>query len=308
MLNTPVDAASSGGSASGTTAGPSPLVGRITSATEGSVSVSTQFDVPPGSAQWFAQTLYGAEFWTATAAYRTMRYLPSPARNMDPYAPLGWRGAGYARRARQTIMAKTTVTGGDKLAAYLRQITGRLSGDNTVQVGFIKRATEANNMPVPVVAAINEFGGTVTIPAHEVTVYRKISKSGEFIAGRLDEEGNRIGGSQFVKRKSSNYATTHTVPEYTVKIPARPYFRSMIAKESPHWGDHLGKILVATDYDLDRSLDLMGEEINGELIESIRNFTDPPNAPSTIAKKGYDKPLEHTKTMLRSTSWKTGRG
>lgn len=99
MLNTPVDAASSGGSSGGSTSGPSPapspLVGRITSATEGSVSVSTQFDVPPGSAQWFAQTPYGAEFWAATAAYRTMRYLPNPARNMDPYAPLGWRGAGW---------------------------------------------------------------------------------------------------------------------------------------------------------------------------------------------------------------------
>ena len=204
-------------------------------------------------------------------------------------------------------MAKATITGGDRLAAVLREITAKLSGNNTVQVGFIRNATEENGMPVPVIAAINEFGATVTIPEHEVTVYRKISKTGEFIAGKLDEDGNRTGGSQFVKRKESNYATTHKVPEYTVKIPARPYFRGMIAKESPHWGDDLGKILVATNYDLDRSLDLMGEEINGELIESIRNFTDPPNAPSTIAKKGYDSPLRHTKTMLKSTSWRRTR-
>jgi hypothetical protein len=34
----------------------SPLVGRINSATEGSVSVGTQLDMPAGSAQWYAQT------------------------------------------------------------------------------------------------------------------------------------------------------------------------------------------------------------------------------------------------------------
>lgn len=92
MLNMPVGAtsgtAASGGSTTGAAAGPSPLVGRITSATEGSVSVATQMDVPPGSAQWFNQTPCGAEFWAATAAYRTMRYVAAPPpRNMDPYSP-----------------------------------------------------------------------------------------------------------------------------------------------------------------------------------------------------------------------------
>lgn len=86
QLNQPVGGAMAGGN-SGPVA-PSPLVGRITSATEGSVSVSTEMNVPPGSAQWFAQTPYGAAFWAATAAYRTMRYVAvPPPRNMDPYSP-----------------------------------------------------------------------------------------------------------------------------------------------------------------------------------------------------------------------------
>ncbi|KVH51181.1 DUF4054 domain-containing protein [Burkholderia diffusa] len=84
QLNQPVGAATAGGG----TAAPSPLVGRITSATEGSVSVQTQMDVPPGSAQWFNQTPYGAAFWAATAAYRTMHYVAMPPpRNMDPHSP-----------------------------------------------------------------------------------------------------------------------------------------------------------------------------------------------------------------------------
>jgi hypothetical protein len=54
---------------------PSQLVGRIASAGEGSVNVSTELKLP-GSAAWFTQTKYGAAFWQASAAYRMMRYVP----------------------------------------------------------------------------------------------------------------------------------------------------------------------------------------------------------------------------------------
>lgn len=56
------------------------LAGPITSATEGSVSVSSGLIVEPGSAQWFQSTTYGFSFWTATAAYRQARYVPGPQR------------------------------------------------------------------------------------------------------------------------------------------------------------------------------------------------------------------------------------
>ena len=50
------------------------LVGRIASAAEGSVNVSTEYAVAPGSEKWYAQTKYGAAWWQATTTYRTMRY------------------------------------------------------------------------------------------------------------------------------------------------------------------------------------------------------------------------------------------
>jgi hypothetical protein len=58
----------------------SPLVGRITNASEGSVSVQTQSDYPPGSAQWWQQSKYGASYWAATSGYRTMHYRPGRGR------------------------------------------------------------------------------------------------------------------------------------------------------------------------------------------------------------------------------------
>lgn len=62
----------------------SPLVGRITSATEGSVTVQADMGQQPGSAAWFQQTQYGAAFWEATRRYRSMRYVPGPARRFGP--------------------------------------------------------------------------------------------------------------------------------------------------------------------------------------------------------------------------------
>lgn len=63
----------------------SPIVGRISGATEGSVSVQTQNDYPPGTVQWYQQTKYGAAFWAATTKYRSMTYVPGPAPIANPF-------------------------------------------------------------------------------------------------------------------------------------------------------------------------------------------------------------------------------
>jgi Protein of unknown function (DUF4054) len=65
-----------------------PLVGRINSATEGSVTVQTELKVPEGTPQFWAQTKYGVMFWTASSGYRQMLYFPGPRRNFEPY-PFG---------------------------------------------------------------------------------------------------------------------------------------------------------------------------------------------------------------------------
>ena len=55
------------------------LVGRVSSASEGSVSVSTDLGPLPESAAWFAQTQYGLLFWQSTAFLSQARYVPHPA-------------------------------------------------------------------------------------------------------------------------------------------------------------------------------------------------------------------------------------
>jgi hypothetical protein len=86
-------------------------------------------------------------------------------------------------------------------------------------------------------------------------------------------------------------------------IPPRPFFRAMIAKESGHWGDDVGKILAANGYDGPKALALMGEEISGELRQSIVETNSPPLAPATAKAKGSDKPLVDTGHMLNSIDY-----
>ncbi|HDI3034397.1 DUF4054 domain-containing protein [Cronobacter sp. EKM101R] len=74
--------------------GASGLVGRVASASEGSVSVSTG-DVPTSAASWwYLQTPFGAAYWNATAKYRTFRYHPGSSPSGYPthyYRRYGWR-------------------------------------------------------------------------------------------------------------------------------------------------------------------------------------------------------------------------
>ncbi len=61
--------------------GPSGLVGRVSSAGEGSVSVSADMGPVTAQSAYWLQTPYGAEFWQAMAPYRLgARYVPPPRR------------------------------------------------------------------------------------------------------------------------------------------------------------------------------------------------------------------------------------
>ena len=182
-----------------------------------------------------------------------------------------------------------SVSGGNRMAAVLARIGKSLAGAQEVRVGFLEGSTEGDGTSIPMIAAINEFGSTIQREPGQVTIYRAVKNNGEFAKN-----------GRFVKRAKSNFSSTHYVGAYLITIPPRPFFRTMIAKESPQWGKELGKLLIDGRYNARRALDGMGKVIGDQLQASIRNFSDPPNAPSTVRKKGFNKPLIDTSDMLKS--------
>lgn len=85
---------------------PPGVVGRISAASEGTVSVATDNGPTTMAAAYFTQTKYGAEFWAATAPYRAGLYFaPAPSiyglpfggpgfESSEPYGPVGFGNNG----------------------------------------------------------------------------------------------------------------------------------------------------------------------------------------------------------------------
>lgn len=90
-------------------------------------------------------------------------------------------------------------------------------------------------------------------------------------------------------------------------IPPRPFFRNMIRDNSKAWPGIMANLLATTNYDMDKTLNLMGDGIKGQLQKSIDDTNSPALSPKTIAKKGFSKPLIDTGVMRKSVSWEVVR-
>ena len=128
------------------------------------------------------------------------------------------------------------------------------------------------------------------------------------IAGRLEQQqtlrvGFLEGGTYPDGTSTPMVAAIQNYGAPAAGIPPRPFFSTMVAKKSPTWGGDIGKILPAVGYDVDAALKLMGERIHDQLQESINEWRVPKLADATVAKKGFDKPLIHTKNMLDSVGY-----
>jgi hypothetical protein len=78
----------------------------------------------------------------------------------------------------------------------------------------------------------------------------------------------------------------------------------MIEEQKPTWGKKIAAGLKATNGDGEKVLGAMGLDIQGALIQSIRDTKEPPNAPYTIKKKGFNDPLIDTGDMVNSPTYR----
>lgn len=99
-------------------------------------------------------------------------------------------------------------------------------------------------------------------------------------------------------------AAIHNYGAPAAGIPPRPFFSNMVAAKSPEWPAAIEGLLKSTDYDVEKTLQLTGEAIKGQLQQSIRDFVGVPLKPATIRRKGHSKELIDTGHMLNSAAYK----
>lgn len=87
----------------------------------------------------------------------------------------------------------------------------------------------------------------------------------------------------------------------TDKIPPRPFMRNTIADKKKDWIAMVAPLVRRVGSE--KAMLQLGEVIKGDIVFTILNFTNPPNAPVTIQRKGFDKPLVDTAQMSRSITY-----
>lgn len=118
-----------------------------------------------------------------------------------------------------------------------------------------------------------------------------------FLEGSLhtDKSGKNLDIPTATIAAWNEFGTQHT--------PPRPFFRTMIAANAPTWGKDVAVLIAQDNFDAKKALTQMGERIAGQLRKSIEAFDNPGNAPSTIRKKKFDKPLIDTGEMWNSVHY-----
>ena len=87
----------------------------------------------------------------------------------------------------------------------------------------------------------------------------------------------------------------------TDKAPPRPFMRNTIADKKKDWIALVAPLVRQVG--AEKAMLQLGEVIKGDLVFTILNFTNPPNAEATVKKKGFDKPLVDTAQMSRSITY-----
>ena len=117
---------------------------------------------------------------------------------------------------------------------------------------------------------------------------------GAKLQAKLAEIAKSIGGKHNLRvgfledARYADEAGTHVAQvafwlNYGTKTaPARPFFTNTVIAESDGWGTKLERILKLNDYDVERSLALLGEGICGQIQDALIELESPPLSKVTL--------------------------
>lgn len=92
----------------------------------------------------------------------------------------------------------------------------------------------------------------------------------------------------------------------TKNIPARPAIRQTVDTYMDEYVEDLADALLS-GVTPETAMNRLGEQMAKDISQSIRDWQQPANAPSTIAQKGENNPLVDTETYAKSVGHWVGK-
>ncbi|MFL1549757.1 hypothetical protein ACI77I_11725 [Pseudomonas sp. D47] len=192
-------------------------------------------------------------------------------------------------------MIDLTLIGFQELQDELSKELAALRSDKVVTVGIHEEAgdVESGDLTMAGLGATHEFGAEIKHPGG--TSYGYASKA----AADRDEV-------RFLKT-GKGYMELGVTQAHTVTIPARPWLEPGVASATPEVlltiqdGMEAGK-------SMDQILDAVGVVAAAEVQIYMRDLKTPPNAASTIRKKGSANPLIDAGALVKSVTYKVSIG
>ena len=130
------------------------------------------------------------------------------------------------------------------------------------------------------------------------------------ILKRLQDSSITVG----LHKDAGSYDNGSTVVEVgawnefgTAKIPERSFLRSTIAENRAKYQREFQKAYleaISGGMNLRAAAGFIGNVARDDIKAKIESISSPGNAPSTIAKKGFDNPLIETRKLYESVKWK----
>lgn len=112
---------------------------------------------------------------------------------------------------------------------------------------------------------------------------KKLEEIARQIEGKHELNVGFLEGATYPDEAGTSVAQVAWWLNYGTKTaPPRPFFTDMIAAKSDKWGDNLMRILVNNEFDVKKSLEIMGVGISDQLRQFIVELNAPALSPITL--------------------------
>ncbi len=122
--------------------------------------------------------------------------------------------------------------------------------------------------------------------------------------------GLRSSGNPSADNELLTYAASNEFGTRDGRVPERSFMRSTMMSNRAQFTRLVRDVFkkAKTPADIERRLDQLGARAVREVVKTIRSDVPPPNAPSTVAKKGSSGTLRDTGRLAQSISHETKVG